>query len=312
MPVNDSPLLLLGSHEPALVAAVEPVLVTAGNRVKLALSADAALEATTATDAPKLALLDAVLPGMPLGQLLAAVRVEFSGARLPIVLISDTITYAWTDYLREGLIQDVIPRSAAPAYWRLRVEQVLRHTQMTHELSALHEAAVLDAQRDRLTGVYNREALLTMLFRETDRAQRMDSPLCLVLFDVDDFGHWNFGLGAAACDELLHQVAVRTGRWLRSYDLLGRMSKDKFLVVLPGCSPENAIMLVERLRSEVFDGRFCVNTDSIRLSSCFGVAVSRGRSPVVVLREAERALANAREAGPEMIQCFGEGRDRGT
>ena len=68
-----------------------------------------------------------------------------------------------------------------------------------------------NAQLDRLTGVYNRETLLAMLFRETDRVQRMNSAMCLVLFDIDDFGHWNSRLGVDACDELLCQVATRTG-----------------------------------------------------------------------------------------------------
>ena len=77
---------------------------------------------------------------------------------------------------------------------------------------------MLNAQTDRLTGVYNRETMLAMLFRETDRVQRMKSPLCMILFDIDDFGHWNSRLGAEACDDLLCQVASRTARLLRSYD----------------------------------------------------------------------------------------------
>lgn len=312
MSIKGSPLLLLGLYEPALLSAIEPALVSAENRVKVVFSADAALEAMTTNDPPSLALLDAALPGMPMERLLTMMRVEFSSSALPIVLISDTVPHEWMDRLREGVIQDVVPRIVDGGYWQLRVEQLLRQRKMARELNSLRETAALDAQRDRLTGVYNREALLAMLFRETDRAQRMNSSLCLVLFDIDDFGHWNSRLGAAACDELLRQVAVRAGRLLRSYDLLGRMGKDEFLVVLPGCSTENAIMLAERLRADAFSAAFQCNRDSIRLSACFGIALSRGRSPIVVLREAEQAVASAREAGPEMIQCFWRGRDQGN
>jgi GGDEF domain-containing protein len=81
---------------------------------------------------------------------------------------------------------------------------------------------------------------------------------------------------------------------------------DEFLVVLPGCSTANAVMLAERLRMDVFSSPFRVGGESIRLSACFGLASSRGRSPVVVLREAEEALERARGAGPETIQCFGD------
>ena len=81
---------------------------------------------------------------------------------------------------------------------------------------------------------------------------------------------------------------------------------DEFLVVLPGCSMNNALMLAERLRMDVFSSPFHVGGESIRLSACFGLAASKGRSPVVVLREAEQALVRARERGPESIECFGD------
>jgi diguanylate cyclase (GGDEF)-like protein len=144
-----------------------------------------------------------------------------------------------------------------------------------------------------------------MLFRETDRAQRVNSPISLVLLDIDDFGHWNSRLGVEACDELLCQVVARTSPLLRSYDLLGRPGMDEFLVVLPACSTANALALTERLRVDVFATPFRVGAESIRLSACFGIAASNGRSPVVVLREAEEALGWAKAAGPETIQCFG-------
>jgi diguanylate cyclase (GGDEF)-like protein len=157
-----------------------------------------------------------------------------------------------------------------------------------------------------LTGVYNRETMLAMLFRETDRVQRLKSSLCLILFDIDDFGHWNSRLGTEACDELLCQVSSRSTHLLRSYDLLGRPGKDEFLMALPGCSSANAVLMAERLRSDVFSSPYRVRGEAIRLSACFGIANSLGRSPVVVLREAEQALLVAKASGPESIQCAGD------
>ena len=78
----------------------------------------------------------------------------------------------------------------------------------------LKTAAVRNGRTDRLTGVYTRDAILTTLFRETDRVQRMNTSLCVILFDIDDFGHWNGRLGPAACDDLLVQVTERVGRLL--------------------------------------------------------------------------------------------------
>jgi diguanylate cyclase (GGDEF)-like protein len=282
------------------------MLLASGARVEVVLSAETALAAMIAPKPPAFALLDEKLPGMAIAELLAAVHAEVSSRGFPIVLISDTVTNEWLDRLHEGIIDDLILRNAESSYWQLRLEMVMRTFRLAHELNTLREASALNAQLDRLTGVYNRDAILSVLFRETDRAQRLNSSLCLILLDVDDFGHWNSRLGTEICDQLLCQVVARITRLLRSYDVLGRPGKDEFLVVLPGCGTNNALMLAERLRMDVFSSPFHVAGESIRLSACFGLATSHGRSPVVVLREAEQALLRAREAGPESIQCFGD------
>lgn len=308
MPPSDKISYLLASPDPALLAALEPLLTAAGAEVEIVLSAEAALAALTKPHA--LALLDAILPGMDprvnIDRLLAAIRAEETTARLPIVLISDTVTQNWIDRLAEGAIDDLVLRTAEAPYFRLRIEMALRDRHRSRELHTLREAQVLNAQFDHLTGVYNRQAILDLLFRETDRVQRMNSCLSVLLLDVDDFGHWNSRLGSHACDDLLCQVAERITRLLRSYDLLGRPGMDEFLLVLPGCSAVNAVLLAERIRTEVFSSPFRVDGEAIRLSACFGLAPSHGRSPVVALREAEQALQWARTAGPESIQCFGD------
>jgi two-component system, cell cycle response regulator len=305
MTSHESPALLLASPDRALLGAVEPLLQAAGARVEVVLSAEAALEFLVAGNVPTLFVLDARLPDMTISQLLAAARAIGDGSHFPILLIADTVTQEWIDRLAVGAIDDLILRPAERAYWQLRVDLLLRNQRLALELETLREAAIRNAQFDRLTGVYNRETMLSMLFRETDRAQRMNSSFCLLLFDIDDFGHWNSRLGVDACDDLLCQVASRSGALLRSYDLLGRPGMDEFLIALPACSPASAMILAERLRVDVFSVPFRVAGEAIRLSACFGIANSRGRSPVVVLREAEKALEWAKAAGPESIQCFG-------
>jgi diguanylate cyclase (GGDEF)-like protein len=309
MLVTDRLEFLIASPEPALLSEIEPVLGDVGARVEIALSSEAALNALIAMcvhEVPALAVIDEKLPGMAIGQLLATVLANPAGKRFPIVLIADCVTREWSDRLQEGVIQDVILRYAEPSYWRIRIELVLRAHRLAQELDSLRDAAAATAQLDRLTGIYNRDALLSILFRETDRVQRQKNDLCIVLFDIDDFGHWNSRLGAEACDDLLRQVVSRTSRLLRSYDVIGRLGKDEFLAMLPGCGVNNALMLAERLRVDVFCLPFRVGRESVRLSACFGLASSGGRSPVVVLREAEKALTLARQVGPETIQCFAD------
>lgn len=301
---SDNPSILLASPDPALLKPLGSVLLPFGFRVEVVLSAEAALGAVMHTPLV-LALLDANLPGMETAQLLGQARVNCDN-RFPIVLISDHARKEWIDHIGEGVIDDLILRTEDTYYLQLRIGLVLHTHQMGRELDSLRETAARNIELDHLTGVYNRETLLSMLARETNRAMRTNGALSVLLFDIDDFGHWNMRLGSDACDDLLRQVSARTSRLLRDYDLIGRPGKDEFLLALPDCSVPDAMTLAERLRREVFCNPFRVSGESIRLSACFGIASGNGRSPTVALREAEQALAWARNAGPESIQCFGE------
>jgi two-component system cell cycle response regulator len=293
------PSFLLASGDPDLLQAVEPLLSATGARVSIVLSAEAALAAMRAQDPPTVALLDERLPGMPADQLLAAARAGENP--FSIVQIADSACPESLLRLREGVIDDLIPRDSDVEWWRLRIELALRTSQRAHEAELLRSAMSQHAQFDALTGAYNRSTLLSLLFRETDRVQRMSTALCGILLDVDDFGHWNSRLGSDDCDELLVQAVLRIKRLLRSYDILGRVGSDEFLIALPGCTPVNAVLLAERIR-EAFTEPFHVAGLAVRLSACFAVASSQGRSPIVMLRELEAALIHAKERGPETIQ----------
>ena len=129
MLANSTPIYLLASPDPALLAALEPVLAADGARVEIHLSAETALLALTAAHAPTLALIDVNLPGMESwdGSCWPRRVPMRLAAAYPIVLISDTVTQEWIDRLAEGVIDDLMPRSAEPAFLRLRLEAVLRN-----------------------------------------------------------------------------------------------------------------------------------------------------------------------------------------
>lgn len=143
--------------------------------------------------------------------------------------------------------------------------------------------AALENGVEPLIGVLDREALLSMLFRETDRVQRMHTSLCLMVVEIQDLARTDAGR-----DDLVVEFMGRVQRLLRSYDVYGRIGPGRFVLGLPGCTPANAASLADRISSElssVFSGGRLA-TPAAR----FGIAPSHGRSPLVVLREAERAL----------------------
>lgn len=288
-------------------------LVLRSSEIQLEMVADATelMERVPRMRVGSVLLLDGGVRAVASGQLLAALQESGVTGRSALGVIAaaateeedpETASELWSRRLREGLMDDLLPRETTRQQWPLRLGAMRRMHLLRSELVHLRDSSLAQAERDRLTGTLNRDAILSILFRETDRVQRMNYGLCVILLDLDDFGHWNSELGIEACDDLLRRVAQRIQSLLRSYDMLGRMGDDEFLIALPGCSAVNAVLLAERLRSDIFEVPFEIGGRSIRLSACFAVAESKGRSPVVVLREAEQALHEARLRGPDQIR----------
>jgi diguanylate cyclase (GGDEF)-like protein len=303
--------VLLVSPDTLLILEMQKIFDQMGLQIEIVMDADTAMVVMGSLQNPGVVLLDGRLPGVAGGQLLATITQSGVHQRCAIALIADQVSDEWISRLREGVIDDIVPRGADVGTWSTHLNTMQRGHSLHRELEQMREAALLELEHDPLTGAFNREAMLSILFRETDRVQRLQGALCLVMFDVDDFGHWNQQLGATACDHLLREIAVRTGRILRSYDVLGRMGKDEFLATLPGCSAVNAVLFAERVRMEVFGQPFAATNQQgeaslVRLTASFGVASSRGRSAVVVLREVEDTLAQGKRVGPDSIRCAGE------
>ncbi|HEY6491353.1 MAG: diguanylate cyclase [Terracidiphilus sp.] len=296
--------VLIASDDPTLVDDLELVLTAAGARVEVAPLAEASLAAWASPHPPRLAFLDVEMPGLRIGQVLAAARANQAAGHAFIALLADNVSEQWAAWVQDGVLDDLIPRSFDHPSGRLRLEVALRASRISTIPPAIGANDCQSRQLDPLTRVYNRSSLLSLLFCETDRAQRMKTPLSLLLFAIDDCTHWNTRLDPDAINGLLCAIAERTGRFLRSYDLLGRSGKDEFLVILPGCTTNDAIMLAERLRIDIFGAPFSIASESIGLSACFGIAASDGRSPLVVLHEAEVALRRARSDGPDSVECF--------
>ena len=125
-----------------------------------------------------------------------------------------------------------------------------------HTASALHNAELLHeverlATRDSLTGIANRRLFDESLAREAARAQRLDTPLSLVVFDIDHFKQINDTYGHVAGDTVLKEVADSIVVSTKSYDVATRYGGDEFVLLLPGCRGDDAVGVAERVRAEI-------------------------------------------------------------
>ncbi|MDI3254488.1 MAG: diguanylate cyclase [Bacillota bacterium] len=257
-----------------------------------------------APDAPTIAILDNNLPAMKGIEVIAEIKRRTRPYHAWMMLLSHAPDHEVVTLAMNACVDDFLlkPVNEVDLLVRVRTAERVQHfyREMQEQTNSLH----FRISHDPLTGLLNREATMRQLFQETDRAQRLRTPLCVMLLDLDGFSEINHQYGYAAGDAILKELTQRLKRYMRSYDVLGRCGSDDFLIGLPGCTTEQAIALARRLQQSVLSKPYHIHRDVIPATVSIGIANSRGRLPLVVFREAESALMKARIAGPGNIHPF--------
>jgi two-component system, cell cycle response regulator len=305
--VSTSPVVLLGSSNSRLIESVATTLESWHYQVELVQNGADALARLGDANPPPIAFLDMDLPGPSAVEIVWEIRRRQEQRRTWNVLISDRRD---SDRVRAALqcgCDDFLvfpgePCGADLTDLKVRIRVAERVISLTSRVQKQSAELRYHVTHDGLTGLWNREALLSLIFQETDRVQRMKTPLSLMLLDLDNFSRVNHDYGYEMGDRILIELANRFKRQLRSYDLVGRCGEDEFLLALPGCTLENAVLLGGRIRENILRRPFPVDHESTTLTASIGVAISRGRSPLVVLREAERGLAEAKLGGKNCVR----------
>lgn len=167
-----------------------------------------------------------------------------------------------------------------------------------------YKAAVEEAQRDPLTGVYNRGVMETVLAREVGLAHRHRSPFSAIFLDIDRFKSINDCHGHAVGDEAIRAVVRCVEKSIRTTDILSRYGGDEFLVLLNNTPLDGAVLLAERIRKVVEEeGRLGHTAPDLRLSASIGVAALQpGESAESLVARADAALNLAKQRGRNCVR----------
>jgi diguanylate cyclase (GGDEF)-like protein len=110
---------------------------------------------------------------------------------------------------------------------------------------------------DELTGLPNRRWWQEQLPRALERATGRGSAVSVAILDLDHFKLYNDAHGHQNGDGLLRRMAVAWGSEMRPVDLLARHGGEEFVVALPGCKTDQALVIIERLRSALPEEQSC-------------------------------------------------------
>ena len=256
-------------------------------------------------DAPRLALLDWMLPGMEGIEVCRRVREDSTHPYTYIVLLTASgqkqdllaaLHAGADDYL-------VKPVDAATLRARLYVGRRILASQ--DELIATREALRFQATHDPLTGLWNHGELLRILDREMARANRARQSLSLLMVDLDHFKQVNDRYGHLIGDEVLAEVSQRLLKSVRGYDVVGRCGGEEFIVVVPGVEGPEATALAERIVTHVRDRLFDTSAGPVRVTTSVGVSFSssgQGMDAIDLIRTADVALYRAKQNGRNRVE----------
>jgi len=266
---------------------------------------------------PDLVLLDVAMPGHDGFWLTRQLRDIEPGSWTPIIFLSNQArdTDIWRGIEAGGDDYLVKPASPLVLMSKLRAMQRLiemrrRLVEMSEELREANEHLHGLTEIDPLTGLYNRRGFSRHFHRALAIARRDQSPLTLVLFDIDHFKALNDNRGHAQGDACLEQIsAILKVACHRSGDCAARYGGDEFALILPD-TPKSGAMTFVRAMVHLLDKRAVPNPGSavashVTLSGGFTTCVPDATTTVEgMLLRADEALYAAKARGRNRFFSF--------
>ncbi len=297
--------ILVAEDDPVLRRILETFLQQRGYEVVVATDGAAAWEQLQAKDAPRMAVLDWVMPGMDGVEICRKVRKRVAQPYVYLLLLTSKGEKREVVNGLESGADDYLTKPFNPQELAARLRAGERILDLEDNLMAAQEVLQLRATHDALTGLLNRAAILEILQRELPRARREASAVGLLLADLDEFKRINDTYGHLAGDAVLQETARRLAGSVRTYDAVGRYGGEEFLIVMPGCDGATACLRAEHMRAALAAHPMQIDAGAIPVTLSVGAISSsdwREADADALLRHADEALYRAKAAGRNRVE----------
>ena len=291
--------VLAAEDNPVFQSMLRTMLTKWGYTPIVARDGNEAWRVLESEEAPRLAVLDWMMPGIDGVEICRRLR---SLNREPYIYILLLTARTESQDLIEGMdagADDYLTKPFNAHELRVRIRAGRR-------ILDLQDALREQATHDGLTGLLNRNSILEKLDEEVARSARTEEPLSVLMADLDKFKSINDTHGHLAGDAVLREVARRLKTAARCYDAVGRYGGEEFLVVLPGCGMQDAWRQAERLREAIADTPFLIESGGLQVTCSFGLASSGITAPGRLVHEADEALYQAKAQGRNRVEVLAE------
>jgi two-component system cell cycle response regulator len=292
--------ILIAEDDPVSRRLLEAFLTKWGYQVVTATDGLDALRILESDDAPPLAVLDWMMPGLEGPQVCQRIRAHLDRPYVYVLLL--TARSQQDDILRglDSGADDYLTKPFDAPELRARLHVGERILDLQNRLIAANEELRFRATHDELTGLANRRVVLEAVAREHSRHLREGGAFGIILIDIDHFKQVNDTCGHLTGDAVLKEAARRIASCVRPYDTVGRYGGEEFLVVAPSCDRPGSVRLAERIREFLPAAPIETETGLMTVTASCGIAVSLAAKPLdpkQLLLLADEALYRAKELG---------------
>ena len=253
-------------------------------------------------DAPRMAVLDWMMPAMDGLEVVRRVRALPTDQPPYIIMLTSKVEKADIIAGLDNGADDYLAKPFHPNELRARVGVGRRLVEMQSELRQARNALAHQATHDPLTGILNRRAVESALARELAREQRQHNGLAVGICDIDHFKKVNDTHGHPVGDEVLGGVVRLLENGLREYDCLARIGGEEFLVITPDVGADGADELFGRLRKTVEDHPIPTGAGQVSITISVGVRIVREDDTLDTLfAAADTALYRAKNTGRNRV-----------
>jgi two-component system cell cycle response regulator len=297
--------ILLAEDDPVSRVLMQRTLQKFGYEVVLAEDGRTAADILTARDAPRLALIDWMMPELDgLGVCREVRGCHRDGSYVFILLLTSKQNSEDVVAGLEAGADDYITKPCQPAELRARLRTGRRILSLEEKLVEAREEMRFKATHDALTGLWNRASILSFLHNELERSNREHKPVSMLLCDVDHFKGINDRHGHLIGDIVLQEVARRLTSAVRGYDAVGRYGGEEFLILLSDCDATGLESRAEHIRTSIASSPIRTDADALPVSISIGAATCEEWDASIPV---ERILARADHA---LYRAKAEGRNR--
>jgi len=299
--------ILIAEDDPVSQRMLQSFLTKWGYEIIAVSSGTEALRILEGPDAPPLAVLDWMMPGMEGPEICREIRKDPERPYTYVLLL--TARTQKEDLLKglEAGADDYLTKPFDVQELRARLHVGRRILDLQHHLLAATEELRFRASHDMLTGIPNRGTILEAVNRERARQIRDGGSFGVILADLDHFKAVNDTHGHLAGDIVLKEAACRMRGCVRSYDSVGRYGGEEFLIVVPTGDGNSTAAVAERVREAISEKPVMTESGPISVTASLGIAVSIDRDAKEVLRSADEALYCAKARGRNRVEHFDAG-----